>query len=164
MRIHIALLCLLFIAFAACGEEQFAPRGKTRKEQKPTGITGLLLNAQQAEKNVDAAERKVTGWEIADDSGVTIISSEDIDPQFKQLKGVKYEWKRALALEGSSNWLGKNHREIRIRETKITGEGKEKKATYVVSAGEAAELRSLPNLGEIIRQANIVILLGKIGD
>jgi hypothetical protein len=58
MRIRIALLCLLFLAFAACGEDQYAPRGKSKKEAKPTEVTGLLLNAQQAEKNVDAAERR----------------------------------------------------------------------------------------------------------
>jgi hypothetical protein len=39
-----------------------------------------------------------------------------------------------------------------------------KKAVFVVDSGDAAQLRSLPNLAKLIRQAQIVILVGKIGD
>ncbi|MHC4473273.1 MAG: hypothetical protein ACYS99_20200 [Planctomycetota bacterium] len=164
MRIRLSLLCLLVLFFAACGEEQYAPRTQTATKTTTGGITGILLNAQQMEKNVDAAERKVQSWEVADDSGLAIFGSDMIDPEFQRLKGVKYAWKRKQALEGSSLHLGKNHREYPVREVKVTGEGKDRKATFVVGSSEASELRSLPNLSQLVRQANIVILVGKIGD
>ena len=74
MWIRLSLLCLLVLFIAACGEEQYAPRTRTQA-QKPTEITGLLLNAQQMEKNVDAAERKVQSWEVVDDSGLALFST-----------------------------------------------------------------------------------------
>ena len=164
MSIRIALLCLLAVLFASCGgEDQYVPRKTVPR--KPREVTGILINAQQMEKNVDAAERKVIHWEVVDNSGVSMMSSDDIGAVFKQKKGVMYVWKRAQALkEGRALHLGKNHVEIRIQEVQISGEGVEMKSTFVVDSTGASELRAVPNLKQLVRRAMVVILVGKIGE
>ena len=126
-------------------------------------ITGLLINGQTLDgKTVDIAHKTVTSWVVVDAAGTKIFGKEDINAAHLKQKGVKYEWRREKAMEGSSMWLGKNHKEFPVT-IEVTGEEKNQKATLKVNAGVAAELRAIPNLQKLVSQCRIVFLLGKIG-
>jgi len=160
----VAGLALLALFVAGCDGGDMKPAGGGAKVGSSGPVTGLLIVAQTVEGGtVDMAHKTVVTWNIVDQSGGKIIGKDQIDAAFLKQKGMIYEWHRERALSGKSLWLGKNHREIRVAEVKLTGDEKSQTATLVVDGANAAALRDIPNLADLVRKCQMVFLLGKIG-
>lgn len=157
----VAGLSLLLLVAAGCDDGGYQKANQNQGSSGP--VTGLLIVAQTMEGDtVDIAHESVITWNVVDAAGAKIFGKDEIDAKFMQ-KGVKYERNRQRALAGSSMWLGKNHREIHIQEVKLEGEEKAQTAVLVVGPAEADELRSIPNLADLVRKSMLVFLVGKIG-
>lgn len=163
----IAALFVLAVMLPACDDGGY-PDANTR--MTPSGpATGILLNAQNSEGDtVDAAHPTTVGWSVVDAAGNAIFSNTDV---VSTQKGIAYEFKRAKATNEQRFRLGSNPKEIRISSfarvpAGKTEDGKQEleKFQFVVDDATAAELRGMSNLMDLVKRANVVILLGKIGE
>ena len=162
MRIRLPLLALLTagLLVAGCGEETY----QTNQNQPTTGgaVTGILMNLQRpdtADTNAAAAET-TTSWTVVDPAGSVIFSSLDVK---NKVRGVCYAYRRADT-EGKSLWLGKNPKEFGILSFEVSVQSeKERTIKFMVSDVTAAEMRAIPNLADLIRNANLVVLTGRSG-
>jgi hypothetical protein len=159
----VGLAVLALVAAGCDGGSSMKPAGSGGKKVGGP-VTGLLIVAQTPEgESVDVAHETVVDWKLVDSLGTRIFGKSDINPSFLKQKGVKYEWHRAKALEGSSMWLGKNYLEVPVSNVNLTGEEKKQTAVLTVSGATAEELKALPNLDTLVSRCMIVMLLGKIG-
>jgi len=160
----VAGLALLVLLVAGCDGGGMKPAGEGGDAGPSGPVTGLLIVAQTFDGDtVDMAHKTVVTWNIVDQSGSKIIGKDQIDPAFLNAKGMIYEWHRTKATTGKNLWLGKNYKEIQIAEVKLTGDEKKQTATLVVDGENAAALRAIPNLDDLVRKCQMVFLLGKIG-
>jgi len=158
----VAGLSLLLLVAAGCDQGSYQKAGGNQAVGGP--VTGILIVAQTIEGDtVDVAHKDVKTWNVVDPTGAKVFGKDQIDAQFAQMKGVLYSRKRNEIIEKGDLHLGKNFKEVRVQEVKVTGEEKNQTVAFVVSGTDAAELRALPNLNTLVRRCMIGILLGKIG-
>ena len=78
-------------------------------------------------------------------------------------RGVCYAYRRADT-EGKGLWLGRNPKEFTIISFDVSTESeKNRTMKFTVSDVTAAEMRAIPNLADLIRNANLVVLTGRAG-
>jgi hypothetical protein len=153
----------MFVLFlAACGGEQYQA-APAAGPSAPTGAcTGLLINAQEAGRKVHAGALET--WTVVDEGRNKIFGSDDILAEYQARKGVMFGKRYAEAVaEGRGLHLGKNFYEVQVMKCEYD-EATWKKAVYMVSDATAAEIRAIPNLGALVQRANIVLLMGLVGD
>jgi hypothetical protein len=158
----VAGMALLLVLVAGCDDGGYQKAG-SQKQAAGGPVTGILIVAQTIEgESVDLAHDTVKTWNVVDSAGQKIFGKDQIGAEFLKLKGVKYDWHRSKILEGSSQWLGKNYKEIHVT-PKVSGAEKSQTVAYVVTPEGAAELRAIANLDTLVKRCNLAILLGKIG-
>lgn len=163
----IVALLVLAVVVPACDSGSY-PQQQQSPGSASGNATGILLNAQTTEGDtVDAAHETTVGWSVVDSAGNPIFSSSDV---VSKVKGVVFEFKRADATTGQRFHLGTNPKEIRITGFTRVPAGKNEagkeveKFQFIVDGTTAAELRGMGNLMDLVNGANVVILLGKIGE
>jgi hypothetical protein len=166
MLSRFALLVCVLVLVAACDDGGGAYQPIVKKS---TEYTGLLINTQQSGSNeeitsIHIAHKTTVTWIIQDPAGNKVIAKEDIPASALQMKGVMYQWKRAVALEeGRSLYLGDNPLEIAMQSLEFTGPEEGRTAVITISDSDADALRNLPQLQSFLNGVRIVFLTGKLG-
>ena len=127
----------------------------------PAGaVTGLILDAR-----APAGERVVADppreWTIVDEGRVEVFSSRDLSPRNGR-HGFYYQprYERARAAE-LLPWIGRNPLEVRVRKTEWASDLTT--AVFVLDQATADGLRAIPDLHDLVRRANLEIVLGAGG-
>jgi hypothetical protein len=152
---------MLLLVFVACGQ-QYEAAPTVAPSTTGGAYTGLLINAQEPGRKVHAGALET--WSVVDEGRNKIFGSGDILGEFRDRKGVMFGKKYADAVrEGRGLHLGKNFYEIRVMKCEYD-ETTWKTAVYIVNDATAAELRAIPNINSLVQRANIVLLMGQVGD
>jgi hypothetical protein len=165
MRLSWLLLPLLLTTLVACGGD---PYSSSPGNQPAVGggsvgpVTGLLLNMQRPPDQVPF-KGVLDEFQVCDPLGTPILTQADLPPPTRPV-GAAWSWKKAHALSWSNqkSKLGDNFYEIRMVRDEFSED--QKKGTIYVSDATAAELRNMANLKQLLRQAKLVILVGKQGE
>lgn len=166
MRFHWLLLALLLTTLVACGNDPYSnPSGNQPAAGGGGGgaVTGLLLNVQRPPDQVPFMGVKgLQEWQVVDSGGTPIFTQADLPPLTSGI-GAVWTWKRAEAMDFSNRVpkLGKNYYEILMTRDEFNEDYT--KATFYVNDATAAELRAMPNLRALLKQAKLIVLVGKQG-
>jgi hypothetical protein len=167
MRFHWLLLGLLTFTLVACGGDPYSSSGGGNQPAAGGGggggaVTGLLLNVQRPPDQTPF-KSTLDEFTVADPLGNPIFSQADLPPPTSPV-GAVWTWKRADAMSFSNRKpkLGDNFYEIRMTRDEFSEDFK--KGTFYVSDATAAELRNMPNLKNLLKQAKLIVLVGKQGE
>ena len=157
MRNRLWLLAVPLLLISACGEEQYSTDpGVTPQATGP--VTGILINAQVPPDQVKLST--FDNWRVADIAGNVLFESSAVTAA---PMGIPWEWKYAKATgwDGKA-FLGGNFIEVKVSRNAVSED--QKSCDFYVDDASAAELRGLSNLGELVRRAKFIILVGHVGD
>jgi len=165
MRIQWLFLALIPLLAIACGGDPYStPTGTGGGATGGGGgggggaYTGILLNVQRPPSQVPF-KGTLDEWKVVDASGTVLFASTDVP---NTAPGYPWSVRRseATGLTCRRN-LGLNYLELKMVKDDYSQDYK--KCTYTISDADAAEVRGLSNMSELLRRQQLVILVGKVG-
>jgi hypothetical protein len=139
------LPCFLLLAAAGCSST--GGGGAT---------TGLILDASGSRGG--AAGCAPASWRVVEEGGLEICSSADLSPRHGW-KGVFYhgDWAAVRSRE-AVKWIGRNPVAVRVKGVQWSED--RRSATFVLDAAAAEELRAVPAFRDMVRRADMAVVLG----
>ena len=165
MRIHWMFLALIPLLAIACGGDPYStPTGAGGGATGGGGgggggaYTGILLNVQRPPSQVPF-KGTLDEWKVVDASGTVLFAKKDVPDT---APGHYWTTKKGDTTGLTCRrWLGTNPLELKIVKDDYSQDYK--KCTYTISDADAAEVRGISNMSELLRRQQLVILVGKVG-
>ena len=166
MRIQWLFLALIPLLAIACGGDPYATptgTGGGGGGATPAGggggaITGILLNVQRSPSQTPF-KGTLDEWKVVDSTGSVLFASKDVP---STAPGHYWTWKRSdVTGITCRRWLGTNPLELKMVKDDYSQDYK--KCTYTINDADAAEVRNLSSMRDLLQKQKLVILVGKVG-
>ncbi len=159
MKRYVVLFAITVLL--ACGGDQYTsiPAGAPAAGAAGGAFTGILVNAQRPPTETPLSVFET--WQVVNEAGEILFTNADAGNH--PTKGIAWEWKIAKTRElSATNWLGRNPYTVRALRTEVAED--QKSCRFIVDDVTTAETRAIPNLRELLKKDNLMILVGKIGE